>query len=309
MARPEMIEAWKKFRTKREAEYAQAWKEVRHGAPNSQTNRWLPDYSPSGLVGQFQHHWKSLTTQREGLVITLSEEYAVSRHFQGKHPTLRWAEGNYRYVANIVPDGSGDFDEGHFQNKAPEGVSYRRPWARTFTCPTHGAITAYGSCKKCPRGGCDAQLTPRTSLRSLKLKASRSYWEMGGYKRDKARRNEYDYGIVSDISYEDLREYYWLSGYTRFEADLRARQAFESRKERLERWAQGDLGFVGVITYVFPIDEPRDGNPLADHSLWGIESDYDLSYVESIARENGAEALYNLRPQEDPRQLRLPLMG
>ncbi len=128
---------------------------------------------------------------------------------------------------------------------------------------------------------------------------------LGGYHRHQGKRatREFNYGHLDYFNYFELRTYYWLEGATRSDADRLAREAFNQRRSRLESWAKGNLGAVGVITYLFPLEEEEEGDtldPLADDSIWGIESDADTSYIIERALDCGRQAKHSYESSNAP---------
>lgn len=217
----------------------------------------------------------------------------------GHVPTFRWTDGEYRYAAQILTDDDGQHDfEGSFTDKTPAWASYV-PWMIQKTCPVHGKSLRMGMQAKCDIGECELTLTH--SMRPIYPRGPdhRHYWMEGGYHRNEGKSNgrEFDYGVVAHYNYFELRSYYWLDGHSKAEADALAREAFKSRKERLERYGSGDLGWVGVITYLLPLEEDPDKYDsemvLASDAIWGIESDYDLSYIMERALDCGSQAKHD----------------
>ena len=297
---PELVAAWRRFRAERRAEWLQYVGTVRRTVPGAERDVWTPADLGYHVVQHFLWARKSAAQRKYSPEITWSEEYAVSSGFRslsGKFPTLRWVDGGYRFVAQVLPDDTGIPDhEGRLTEKAPDYCLFRTPWVEHKVCPTHGGMLVPGTRRACPREGCGLTLSRGRPLRGLRGSGHRFYWEVGGYDRGEGetKRREYQYGVVSDYDYEDLRGYYWLEGHSRFEADILARRAFAYRKKRLEAYAEGQIWQVGVVCYVYKADAECDHCPLEEASVWGIESDSVRAYIETTARDQADEALRQL---------------
>lgn len=292
---PELVAAWRAYKAAARKRWLDGFDAVRRTAPNAAPERYTPQDPYGGDVRDFA---RSRREARAPVDWEFGEEHAVatpSWYKYGKLPTYRWTDGEYRYVVQVVPD----FDEGipeyegHLSNKEPDYNYSRAPWAAWRRCATHGWLLVPGSRTKCPREGCGAVFASGYQQRGLRSPSSRRYWETGGYDRGEGKKKarEYQYGLVSDYDYEDIREHYWLRGLSRHEADVLARQQFKHRVKRLEEYAEGNNWTVGVCAYLYRADADCDHCPLEEASVWGIESDYEKAYIEETVRDQAAEAL------------------
>lgn len=80
-------------------------------------------------------------------------------------------------------------------------------------------------------------------------------------------------------------------GCTRQQAHEQSLSAFE----RLRRWCNGDWNYIGVIVEAYASEEDAENgeDPLADDSLWGIESDQ-YKYINETAKEIADGIRYSL---------------
>lgn len=270
----------------------------------------------TGRMSAFQW-W--LREQQRARVADMDEgEEDAFEDFEGRHgrvPTFRWSDGVYRYVAQVLNDEDGrENTEGEFTDKEPGWVPHV-PWILQKTCPVHGKRLRMGMQGKCDIDGCEREL--EHAMRRLYPRGPdhRHYWMGGGYHRNEGKSNgrEFDYGIVSNYNYFDMRDYYWRDGHTRAEADILAREAFKSRRKRLEEYGKGNLGWVGVVTYLLPLEEDEgeaDSNRVLEQdSIWGIESDYETSYIMERALDCGSEAKSRYESSRKQQPSSMPLFG
>lgn len=245
-----------------------------------------------------------------------TEMEALERHHPhgGKVPTLWRVQGGVLIVAQIINDDSSSLSEvdwlGEVSNEESlcDPTFFREPWCVVKKCATDGPLLVVGAQRLCPR--CGQPWARYPEQRAIQGPGRRTYWESGGYDRGEGATLscEYQWAKVMNYDYEVSRREYWLQGMSRRDADLAARRKFKNLKKLFEGYLKGDWWFVGVCTYFYAISDIEDFDPehldlealhdldpLAEDSLWGIESDYQKSYIVECVEDHVHQHLDGVR--------------
>ena len=122
----------------------------------------------------------------------------------------------------------------------------------------------------------------------------RHSWRYGTYDRKHMNlqgRGEYRYGVLENYDYEEVRNGFWHQGYSKAEADLLARRAFQEAVQEFERAGSGQECYyrIEVQTRL-----PDDDAILGEDSCGSILYD-DTTQLNELVWESVAEACTQAR--------------
>lgn len=117
-------------------------------------------------------------------------------------------------------------------------------------------------------------------------------WSKNAIKRRNPGHNEYRYWIPARTYHEHLRDLR-SAGHDKHSADCLARKYVANDMERHESFGESWYS-IGIQADVF-----RQGVKLGSGSMWGIDSDSEKSYIDSIAFDVAEEAMREAKASLD----------
>lgn len=172
-------------------------------------------------------------------------------------PELDWKTDHYRGTQRT------NFTHEDFQVSVQ--VGFDEHWEYDF----FGSFVSSPNVSSARRANWDQRRTnpPPPYLRG----GSRQDWRQGISNRKythRLQRNQYEYAVLENYDYDDVRKAYWHMGYSKYEADLLARRAFEHDQLQLEEYGAGQrcIYTISVDVRLFPEDVV-----LGSSSIGGIE--------------------------------------
>lgn len=332
--RPQAVRLWKKYREEHERDWEHRREKIRDGvtAPDGEFRRH--EYKPESLF--FDSRWfKNFRDRPEPLA--WKDERTDTPHGYQYVPTARWTEGPLAVVVRQLPYDLDDWSTyGQFTDK-PDATYYGETWGTMFFVdpilkkqlaaalkkefgywdPPPGFDAAWEALKPELRKRVSSEYPKELHKRALKGPDSRHAWRVGVYDTFQGNDNHPDryrklrYIQLADYDYDELREWYWLMGRSKREADELARQEFRSRVAFMKRIAEGEVYDTFVEAKVYRADNEDEEDELGcagTSTLVDLDDKSEQRHLDATAREVANEAIHEARKhfESDPNTGYLP---
>lgn len=336
--RPQAVRLWKKYREEHEHDWEHRREKIRDGvtAPDGEFRRH--EYMPESLF--FDSRWfKNFRDRPEPLA--WKDERTDTPHGYQDVPTARWTEGPLAVVVRQIPYNLDDWSTyGMFTDKPDAPLSTGQTWGTMFfvdsilkkglfrTLAEKEGLWSHTTDPKALEGAWSALRSelrrrigpgsPKNNhLRLLRGPDSRHAWRVGVYDTFQGNDDHPDryrklrYIQLADYNYDELREWYWLMGRSKREADELARQEFRSRVAFMKRIAEGQVYDTFVEAKVYRADDEDEDDELGcagTSTLVDLDYRSEQRWLDATAREVANEAIHEARKhfESDPNTGYLP---
>lgn len=331
---PQAVRLWAKYREEHERDWNHRREMIHDSVRTPDGHVICCAYTPEPL--HFGTRWfKDFKNRPKPL--DWKDERADTPHGYQEVPTARWTEGPLTVVVRQIPYDMDDWSTYGKFTDTPDTTYYGKTWGTMFFVdpilkkqlaaalkkefgfwdPPPGFDGAWGALKDELRKRVGPEYPKQLHERTLKGPESRHAWRVGCYDTFQGNDDHPDryrklrYIQLADYDYDEIREWLWLMGRSKREADELARQEFRSRVAFMQRIAEGEVYEIFVEATVYHEDDEEEEDELA---TIGVSTVVDLAYkteqryLDDTAREVAAEALAEARAQfeSDPHTGYLP---
>lgn len=329
---PATLRRWRLYRAEWARDWAEGCEKIVDGVtrPDGEFRRY--EYMPEPL--HFSTTRFRSFRAREDL-LDWDDEEAYTPHGRQHVPTARWEEGAFKVVVRQIPYDMDDWSTYGKFTDSPESESYGETWGTMFFVdpilrkqlrealkkefgfwdPPKGFEGAWDALKETLRKRVGYDYPKRLHKRALRGPDSRHAWRAGAYDTFQGnddhpdRGRKYRYIQLYEYDYDELREWYWLLGRSKREADELARQEFRSRVKFMEKIAKGEVSDTFVEAKVYRADDEDEEDELASEGTSTVvDTDFasEKRHLDETAREVAREALFAAKKQlaeDDPNPL------